>query len=102
MRVLLLNPPYLAPKSAGLGISFPMGLAYLGAALRRAGIEVIALDAAAETLPIETEDGLVRFGLGPQELYNSIRDIKPDVVGISCFFSSRFPAVLDAAKLQKA
>ncbi len=78
-----------------------MGLAYLGAALGRAGIEVIALDAAAESLPLEAGDGLLRFGLDPKELYNRIRNISPDVVGISCFFSSRFPAVLEAARTVK-
>lgn len=101
MRVLLLNPPYVAPKYAGPGISFPMGLAYLGAALKKAGIDVQALDAAAEASPVEVENGLMRCGLEPKELHKRIADIKPDVVGISCFFSSRFPAVLDAAKIIK-
>ncbi len=102
MRVLLLNPTYLAPKDAGLGLSFPMGLAYLGAALKKAGIEVQALDAAAEALPVEVEKGLMRYGMGPEQLHKRISDIKPDVVGISCFFSSRFPAVLEAAKIVKS
>lgn len=101
MRVLLLNPPYLAPKDAGLGLSFPMGLAYLGAALRNAGIDVQVLDAAAESAAIEVEKGLMRYGLEPKELHKRITDIKPDVVGISCFFSSRFPAVLETAKIVK-
>jgi magnesium-protoporphyrin IX monomethyl ester (oxidative) cyclase len=101
MRVLLLNPPYQAPKYAGLGISFPMGLAYLGAALQKAGIEMRALDAAAAARPVEVEKDLVRYGLEPKELHKRIADIKPDVVGISCFFSSRFPAVLEAAKIIK-
>ena len=101
MRVLLLNPPFLAPGDAGLGLSFPMGLAYLGAALKKAGIEVEALDAAAEASPVEVEKGLMCYGLEPDELHKRIADIKPDVVGISCFFSSRFPAVLEAAKIIK-
>ncbi len=102
MRVLLLNPPYLASKDAGLGLSFPMGLAYLGAALRNAGIDVQILDAAAESTAIEIEKGLMRCGLEPKELHKRIADIKPDVVGISCFFSSRFPAVLETAKIIKS
>ncbi len=57
MRVLLLNPSYLTPKYAGLGLSFPMGLAYLGSALQNAGIDVQALDAAAEASPVEIEKG---------------------------------------------
>lgn len=102
MRVLLLNPPFLAPKYAGLGISFPMGLAYLGAALQKAGIDVQAIDAAAEGSPVEVEKGLMRYGMEPKKLHERIADIKPDVVGIGCFFSSRFPAVLEAAKIVKS
>ena len=101
MRVLLLNPPYLAPKAAGLGISFPLGLAYLGTALRRSNIDVIALDAATESPPVEMDNGLIRFGLQNDQLQDRIAELKPDIVGISCFFSSRFPAVIEAAKTIK-
>jgi len=101
MRVLLLNPPYLAPKHAGPGISFPMGLAYLATALRQAGIDVAVLDAATESPAIEIEKDLIRFGLDAKELHKLITKLKPDVVGIGCFFSSRFPAVLEAAKVIK-
>ena len=101
MRVVLLNPSYLSPKGAGYGISFPVGLAYLGAALRRASIDVVALDAAAEVSPVEVERGTLRFGLNNENLRRRIAALKPDVVGISCFFSSRFPAVLEAARVIK-
>ncbi len=101
MRVLLLNPPYQAPKEAGLGISFPLGLAYLGTALKKTGIDVAALDSASETPAAEIGNGLIRFGLSDDELRAKIESVKPDIVGISCFFSSRFPAVLNAAKIIK-
>jgi anaerobic magnesium-protoporphyrin IX monomethyl ester cyclase len=101
MRFLLLNPPYLSPKKAGYGISFPVGLAYLGAALRRAGIDVVALDAAAEAPPVEVDRRTLRFGLSNEELSARIADLEPDIVGISCFFSSRFPAALEAARITK-
>lgn len=102
MRVLLLNPPYKALKFAGLGISFPLGLGYLGTALRNSGIGVVALDGAAVSPPVEIGKGVLRFGLNPQELRQRIKDIKPDLVGIGCFFSSRFPAVLEAAQIIKS
>ena len=96
-----MNPPYVAPRSTGPGISFPLGLAYLGAALRKSGIDVVGLDAAAEAPPRSAGDGLLLFGLDRDSLRNRIVEIKPDIVGISCFFSSRFPAVIETSKIIK-
>ena len=101
MKILLLNPPFPAPKDAGLEISFPLGLAYLGTAVKKVGFDVAALDAAAKRPARESKNGLLRFGLDAKELRKQIADIKPDVVGIGCFFSSRFPAVLEAARAVK-
>jgi anaerobic magnesium-protoporphyrin IX monomethyl ester cyclase len=101
MRILLLNPAFSAPKQAGFGLSFPLGLGYLSSALKRHGHEVIGLDAAVESPPIKLSDGFIHFGLSDTQLRNRILEIKPDFVGIGCFFSSRFPAVLKTAKLVK-
>ena len=51
------------------------------------GIDVVACDAAAEKSPVEAEDGILRYGLSPQELSRRIKEVKPDLVGIGCFFS---------------
>ena len=102
MRVLLLNPPFETPKHAGMGVTFPLGLAYLASALDKAGIDVVALDAAIESPREVTQRGTINYGLSPERLKNRIEQIKPDIVGISCFFSSRFPAVLQAARIVKS
>jgi anaerobic magnesium-protoporphyrin IX monomethyl ester cyclase len=101
MRILLLNPAFSAPKQAGFGLSFPLGLGYISGALKRSGHEVIGLDAAVESPPQTLSDGSIHFGLSDSQLQNRIAEIKPDLVGIGCFFSSRFPAVLKSAKLVK-
>jgi len=101
VKILLLNPPFLAPKEAGLGISFPLGLAYLGTAVKKAGFDVVALDAAAERPAREIKNDLLLFGLDEKELQERIAEIKPEAVGIGCFFSSRFPAVIEAARVVK-
>lgn len=101
MKVLLLNPSFLAPKDAGLGISFPLGLAYLGTAVKKAGFDVAGLDAAADRPAREVGNNLLRFGLDLSELRERVAAVKPDIVGIGCFFSSRFPAVLETAKAIK-
>ena len=101
MRVLLLNPPFRAPKNAGIGLSFPLGLGYLATALKKAGFDVVGLDGAMEGQPFEVEKNIIHYGLKPAELGERIKKIRPDIVGISCFFSSRFPAALEAAKTVK-
>ena len=102
MRVLLLNPPFETPKHAGLGVTFPLGLAYLASALDKAGIDVVALDAALEGPREATQRGTFNYGLSPEQLKNRMEQIKPDIVGMGCFFSSRFPAVLQAARIVKS
>jgi anaerobic magnesium-protoporphyrin IX monomethyl ester cyclase len=101
MRILLLNPAFSAPKQAGFGLSFPLGLGYISSALKRHGHEVIGLDAAVESPHQKLSDGFIHFGLSDTQLRSRIAEIRPDLVGISCFFSSRFPAVLKTAKLVK-
>jgi anaerobic magnesium-protoporphyrin IX monomethyl ester cyclase len=101
MRIMLLNPAFSAPKQAGFGLSFPLGLGYLAPALKRAGYEVIGLDAAIEAPSMITSAGMIHFGLTEAQLRDKILKIKPDIVGISCFFSSRFPAVLKSARVVK-
>ncbi|UCE66779.1 MAG: cobalamin-dependent protein [Candidatus Zixiibacteriota bacterium] len=78
-----------------------MGLAYLGTAVKKAGFDVVALDSAAESPAREIEHNLLRFGLDENELRERIAAVKPDIVGIGCFFSSRFPAVLETARAVK-
>jgi len=102
MRVMLLNPPFETSKLAGIGVTFPLGLAYLASALDKAGLDVVALDAAIEGPREATRNGTIKYGLSPEQLKNRIDQIKPDIVGISCFFSSRFPAVLQAARIVKS
>lgn len=91
----------MAPKHAGFGLSFPLGLGYLATSLKKAGHDVIGLDAAIEAPPKLISAGQIHFGLTDNQLRNRITEIKPDMVGISCFFSSRFPAVLKSALVIK-
>ena len=101
MKVLLLNPPFDAPKNAGIGLSFPLGLGYLATALKKTGIEVVGLDCAMGLPPYEIEKGIIHYGLTLKQLEERIEELKPDIVGISCFFSSRFPAASEVAKVIK-
>ena len=101
MRILLINPSFKAPKYSGYGISFPLGLGYLAASVKNAGFEIVVVDSAAKSDPVEIEKGILRFGLDENQLRDLVKSIQPGLVGIGCFFSSRFPAALETAKIVK-
>lgn len=65
MKVLLVNPPSLAPYPV-----LPLGLAYIGAYLRDRGFEVRAVDAWAERLTL-------------RQLETRIAGFAPDIVGVT-------------------
>jgi len=94
-KVMLIFPPVVNTRSTNNICCVPMGIAYLGAYLRREGYEVKLLDAAVEGYFREEyiSPRLVRYGLPYEEIAERINDYKPDVLGISCIFSSQMPGV---------
>lgn len=84
MNVLLLRPDP-GDERFGLGPFFrvePLGLEYLGAALRAAGHHVVAAD--------------LRFR--PKSAASWVRRSRPRIVGISCAHALEFDRVLDTAR----
>jgi radical SAM superfamily enzyme YgiQ (UPF0313 family) len=74
MKFLLVNAPYLdvyGSLNVGRNFSFPLGLGYIAAVLRKAGHKVGLLDPEPQRLDLE----------GVREV---LRRERPDVVGISC------------------
>jgi len=80
----------------------PLGLAYIGAALEKAGYKVEILDAVALNWrnPIRI-NGMLHFGQKWTNISKSIEQRKPDVVGISCLFSSQSHNAHKVAELVK-
>jgi anaerobic magnesium-protoporphyrin IX monomethyl ester cyclase len=74
MKVLLVAPNYLIRDEFGDPTDPPIGIASIAALLESRGICVTVIDANAENLSLEQL--LVRF-----------RQVRPDVVGISCNYS---------------
>lgn len=71
MRTLLIFPPNIYFKRASeVHVVEPLGIAYIGAVLEKAGHEVRLLDADAENLEIP-------------DILQRIREYKPDIVGFS-------------------
>jgi len=91
-KILLIHPPgnrvVKADGERGLKAAVPpLGLAYLASALQIKGYEVVILDCIAEGYndpELELEPEIYRYGLGDGKIAAFIKDIDPDIVGISC------------------
>lgn len=102
MKILLIRPPMTLLKNEIKSVVFPLGLGYIAAALEKNGFEVQVLDA----IILDQNKNIVRndmihLGLDWPELYREIERIAPDVVGISCLFSSQSGNAYKVAELVK-
>lgn len=97
-RILLIFPPVTRPKDFSsqkvrVGVFFPLGIAYLAAAVEKTGkYEIRILDALIEG---DVETGIplnggaqLRYGLSDEDIAEAIRKHNPDVVGVSALFSA--------------
>jgi radical SAM superfamily enzyme YgiQ (UPF0313 family) len=84
MKVLLINPPpynhaensRFLEKTPIQTYTMPLGLGYIASYLEKHGYEVSILDAYAKKLSYE-------------EIGSSIREIRPEVIGITCLSDQR-------------
>lgn len=89
-RVLLVNPPNSMLKDSTRRISEPLGLLYVGAALKRAGHDVAIFDMPCEGFDnCVLERDRVTYGSSVEELRLKIGQYTPDIVGVTCMFTSR-------------
>jgi anaerobic magnesium-protoporphyrin IX monomethyl ester cyclase len=103
MRVLLINPPRIQPKSWGKPNVFqPIGLAYVAALLEQLH-KVSIIDAPTEGLRnLEQVDGATyRVGLSNKEIANRIKQWSPDVVGINVPFAGWCKTAFEVASIVK-
>jgi len=87
------------------GSSYPLGLGYVAAGLRKSGIEVNILDYYLENPSLVTpiHNGLLyRIGLADHDIQNKVLHFDPDVVGINIGFSVQLKAAEAVASLLKA
>ena len=91
-RVMLIQPPAFANKwRTDINPNLPLGIAYIGAVLEKAGYKVKLLDAFVEGWDKEhpVENDMIRVGLSFGEIESRIRDFAPDIVGISNLFTAQ-------------
>src|SRR5208337_3360369 len=104
MKILLLYPPlsFLHEEECFVHTSPPLGLAYIGAILEGAGYDVKAMDCGIENWGKKAwETDHYHVGLSWQELKTRIQKEKPDIIGLSCLFSSQFENAAKTAGLVK-
>ncbi len=101
-RVMLLYPPVTFSPQSMKQCHVPLGLGYIGALIRDAA-RVEALDAAAEGYYHEERAGdkLLRYGLSFDEIERRIRAFRPDLLVVSCIFSSQFRNVAEISRMAK-
>lgn len=87
------------------GSSYPLGLGYVAASLKKSGIKVNILDCYLENRSLATpiHSGLLyRIGLADHDIQNKVLHIDPDVVGINIAFSVQVKAAEAVASLLRA
>jgi anaerobic magnesium-protoporphyrin IX monomethyl ester cyclase len=103
-KVLLVFPSMVFQRAQSRKTAImPLGLAQLAAALEGTR-EVRILDSALEGYGRETDqpNGLTNYGLTDEEYRRVLAEFRPDLVGVSCLFSSLHNQTLRVARLAKA
>lgn len=89
IRVLLISPPITIPLGMQRRCIPPLGLCYVAASLEQAGYEVTILDCAAEGYDhCVNHAGMVTYGMPPASLRRLVREIRPQIIGLSVLFST--------------
>jgi hypothetical protein len=104
MRVCLINPPRIQPKSWGKpSVAQPLDIAYVAALLEKQH-KVHIIDAPNEGWKILEEiDGTkYRQGLTNKEIADRIRQWSPDVVGITIPFSGWWKPAYEVTSIAKS
>ena len=89
-KILLIQPPMTLLKNEMPSVTFPLGIAYIAGYLEKKGFDVSVIDCVVlgQDRPKQSK-GTIHFGIYWDEIEERIREIAPDVVGVSCLFSSQ-------------
>lgn len=102
MKVCLINPPQVLSRFSGTPVIFqPLGLAYIAACIEKEH-SVVIIDAASEgPLFIKKNRDWYHLGLTFDEIENRIRDIRPEVIGITVPFTVNLASAIEVATKAK-
>ena len=81
----------------------PLGVSYIASVIRNE-VEVRIMDAVAEGFyhEVDLDENFLVYGASYDDILARIADYKPDIVGITCLFSSVFPVVRELCKRIKS
>lgn len=103
MKICLINPAQTLQKRFGKPFVFqPLGLLYVAAALEREFTVEIIDASLLGWRALREESGKYYLGIGPEEIKEKLKVLKPDIVGISCLFSINEASALEAAQAVKS
>ncbi len=93
-KILLIYPPSVQAIGHQRPCAPPLGIANLGAVLKK-DYQIKLLDATTEgNRNIENlGNDLVRYGLSGEQIKKRIAEYSPNIVGITCLYSSQMPFV---------
>lgn len=95
-KVMLINPPNTICKDSVRRISEPIGLLYMAAMLKEKGFGIDVFDMTCEGYDNCNYDGnRVTYGSSLGELRERISRYSPDIIGVTCMFTSREKNTLD-------
>ncbi len=108
MKTLLIRPPFSYRGFSfqnGPAIGIPIGITYLASELEGAGYEVELFDSlvdySLEKPFFRDNGGYIHFGAPISQIVQRIRDVKPEIVGISSPFTSQIKNTLKVAEAIK-
>lgn len=99
---MLIFPPTVTSMESAQYVCPPLGIAYIASILKNDYI-VKLLDATAEGYRNEKiiDSDRIRFGLSYKAIEREIEQFYPDVLGITCLYSSQFPSVIKICRIGK-
>ena len=102
-KVLFINPANTMSADSIRRLATPLGFLYMGAVLEK-DYQVKILDSTCDGYYNHyfTDDKkYITYGLNDEDLKKQIADYNPDIVGVSCMFTSRAKDALHSCKLVK-
>jgi anaerobic magnesium-protoporphyrin IX monomethyl ester cyclase len=102
MKIILINPPqtfYSASHDMTTGL--PLGIMYIAAVLEKNGYDVEILDALVDEATIRKIGPAKQFGMPWEKIESEIEQRKPDIVGVTCPFSSQVENAVKVTKIVK-
>ncbi|MBC8412979.1 B12-binding domain-containing radical SAM protein [bacterium] len=102
MKYLFINPPNRKLRNEVNKAVVPLGLAYISAVLLKQSHEVKILDTVIEGIDNEFEHNNYKYyGLSLNKIRKEIDNFKPDVLGVSCLFTSVSDIAVEICKIAK-